>query len=388
MEKTTGATNSNSKRRRVVLSHVPTRFAFFAISAILLLSGLLAVQSNQNAWAGTFPGPNGQIAFVRDIVDEDAELNEIYVMNSDGSEQTRITDNDAADGNPSWSPDGEKIAFDTDRDSTEENFDNDEIYLMNSDGSGQTRLTDNDASDTNPSWSPDGEKIAFVSNRDETEENFEEGSEIYIMNSDGSEQTRLTDNDVNDYDPSWSPDGEKIAFVSNGGIYVMNANDGSDVTRLTDNDADDRFPSWSPDGEKIAFQRDFGEIYVMNANDGSDVTRLTDDPAFDGHPSWSPDGEKIAFVSGRNDPSGEEGSEIYVMNADDGSDVTRLTDNDLINDITPDWGTNTSPPGNGDDGTPTLPEQAIDDAISIIQSLDSIPQSLKTDIIALLEEIS
>ena len=71
-------------------------------------------------------------------------------MNSDGSEQTRLTDNNAADGNPSWSPDGEKIAFDTDRDSTEENFDNDEIYVMNSDGSGVTRLTNNDASDTNP----------------------------------------------------------------------------------------------------------------------------------------------------------------------------------------------------------------------------------------------
>jgi tricorn protease-like protein len=283
------ATNIGSRRiRGIVLSHVFARFAFlFAISAILLLPSLSVIQINQSAWAGTFPGPNGQIAFVRDIVDEDAELNEIYVMNSDGSEQTR-----------------------------------------------------------------------------------------------------LTDNNVNDYDPSWSPDGEKIAFVSNGGIYVMNADDGSDVTRLTDNAADDRFPSWSPDGEKIAFQRDFGEIYVMNADDGSDVTRLTDDPAFDGQPSWSPDGEKISFVSGRNDPNGEEGSEIYVMNADDGSDVTRLTFNDLINDITPDWGTNTSPPGNGDDGIPTPAEQAIDEAVSIMENLDNIPQSIKTNLIALLEEIS
>ena len=94
------ATNTGSKRiKGILLSHVSARFAFlFAISAILLLPSLLVIPIDQSAWAGTFPGPNGQIAFVRDIVDEDAELNEIYVMNSDGSEQTRLTDNNAADG--------------------------------------------------------------------------------------------------------------------------------------------------------------------------------------------------------------------------------------------------------------------------------------------------
>src|SRR5919108_6293022 len=144
-------TNIRDKRRRVVLSHLPTRFAIFAISTILLMSTLLAIQSNQSAWAGTFPGPNGQIAFVRGVNGE-PETYEIYIMNSDGNDQTRLTDDSAFDGFPSWSPDSEKIAFTSNRDSGG-------IFVMNADdGSGQTRLTDNSAE---PSWSPDSEKIAF-----------------------------------------------------------------------------------------------------------------------------------------------------------------------------------------------------------------------------------
>jgi dipeptidyl aminopeptidase/acylaminoacyl peptidase len=160
MEKTTrGATNSsNSKRRRgVVLSHVPARFAFVAISAILLLSSLLAIQKNESAWAGTFPGPNGQIAFVRGPFEEH-EFDEIYVMNPDGSGQTQLTDNDVHDWNPSWSSDGEKIAFATAR----HGGDNGEIYVMNADGSEQTNISNNPADEYLPNWSPHGTKIAFT----------------------------------------------------------------------------------------------------------------------------------------------------------------------------------------------------------------------------------
>src|ERR671923_2272647 len=96
-------TNIRDKRRRVVLSHLPTRFAIFAISTILLMSSLLAIQSNQSAWAGTFPGPNGQIAFVRGVNGE-PETDEIFVMNADGSEQTQLINNDVSDDEPSWSP--------------------------------------------------------------------------------------------------------------------------------------------------------------------------------------------------------------------------------------------------------------------------------------------
>jgi len=102
-------------------------------------------------------------------------------------------------GCPSWSPDGEKIAFHSDRGGYYE------IYVMNADGSGQTRLTDNTAWDYTPSWSPDGEKIAFASGQ---VSNFD----IYVMNADGSGQTRLTNNLAWDYNPSWSLDGEKFAL--------------------------------------------------------------------------------------------------------------------------------------------------------------------------------
>jgi len=182
--------------------------------------------------------------------------------------------------------------------------------------------------DMSPVWSPDGTKIAFVTNRN----GF---YDIYVMNADGSGLTKLTTNNHDANYPAWSPDGTKIAFQSlrhgKRGIYVMNA-DGSDETFLTTKTLYHLAPVWSPNGRKIAFVSladGNGEVYIMDA-DGSNTTNLTKNSSGDHSPAWSPDGRKIAFVSNRD------GNDvIYMMNAD-GSGLINLTKN-VAHDFAPAW---------------------------------------------------
>lgn len=214
------------------------------------------------------------------------------------------------------------IAFDR------RNLNSSEIYTMKADGSNQTNLTNSAAGiNIEPDWSPDGSRIVFVRE-----------SGIWVMNADGSNKIQLTNGD--DIEPSWSPDGNKIAFARGIAlgvdVFVMNA-DGSNQVKLTSavgSEFNER-PRWSPNGTKIVFQSNRSatggdsEIYVMNA-DGSNQTALTDNASADGQPDWSPDGSKIVFGAGRN------GSlEIYVMNAD-GTNQTRITNNPAL-DAAPSW---------------------------------------------------
>jgi Tol biopolymer transport system component len=245
---------------------------------------------------------------------------EIFVMNTDGTGITAISNSRGDDMEPSWSPDGKRIAFTTMRDG------NWEIYVMNADGSNQTRLTNSPEWELNPRWSPDGKKIIFS-------RVIKPGLlDIFVMNADGSGVTNLTNTpDISEDYPDFSPDGKQIVFSGGGGgrkygIYVMNA-DGSNVRLLQAGPL--HSPKWSPDGKYIAFDGEPAgckfEVYIMKA-DGTGMRQVTEHPRGCGGankaPSWSPDGKQLVYYSELR----FEGStfDIFVINVD-GSGETALT---------------------------------------------------------------
>jgi Tol biopolymer transport system component len=213
--------------------------------------------------------------------------NGIYVINSDGSNLKRLTfpRKGYYDDRPDWSPDGTKIVFNSGK-GGDDNWADWDIYVMDSDGGNIKKLTDNPAQDFSPCWSPDGSKIAFVSRRDNP------NSDIYVMNVDGSNQKRITNGQEPVYDtPSWSPDGKLMAFRRVVGgenqIHIVGADGRIGEKNISDGNGTYMYPSWSPDGTKMAFtlhNDSLWQIYIMNAN-GKNEIKLTDGPG-DENPRW------------------------------------------------------------------------------------------------------
>lgn len=268
---------------------------------------------------------NGKIAF--SVSFNENRTNSIFTVNPDGTNRQQVYTESFGSVNlsPSFSPDGTRIAFASNRTGSGD------IYTINADGTNLQRVTTSQALDSDPSFSPDGTRIAF-----------HRSNGIYVINTDGSNERLITISAVADTQPSWSPDGTRLAFHrvgDNTDIYTINV-DGTNLQRVTSNPAYEASPAWSPDGTRIAFfstRNGNDDIYTINT-DGTNEQRLTTSSFSDSNPSWSPDGTRIAFQSRRTG-----NSDIYTMNVD-GTNVQQVT-NSADGEFGPSWGGSTLPSG-------------------------------------------
>lgn len=307
------------------------------------------------------PFPTLKIAFVSN----ESGTWYIYTANSDGSNISRATSNIDIEGTYNYSPDGQKIAFETNI-ATDGNA---EIYLMNSNGSDITKLVSTNKNDFRPAWSPDGSKILFSS--DMTQDMHDR--DIFVINADGTGLINLSKSPNFDVDPVWSPDGTRVAYTSgpfltddelvdfnsssNTSIVVKDIVSGKKVSLPTPNGLNvPSSPQWSPDGTQIVFNcsgmkektNEPGNYATyqglcLAAVDGSSVQAIyTTEVAIDASkpiyhidPIWSPDGSKIAFIGRLEDGT----TQIFTVNAD-GSNQQQITQSNVEMKSSPAWSKN------------------------------------------------
>ena len=252
---------------------------------------------------------------------------EIFVMAADGSNPRAATANGSINNFPSWSADGEAIAY------TSYRYRNFPLLYLSTRGRGRPGriLTSLDAKhpEYRGVFDPTGKYLAVVMSP-------EGSSEIYTAHPDGSALRRLTRNRAIDISPSWSPDGSQIAFVSDRTgapqVYVMDS-EGANLRRLTFQGSYNTNPAWSPDGQWIAYETRVDgqfDIWLIDPEGRVNVP-LVSHPRSDESPSWAPNGRKLAFSSTRRGRA-----DIYVVDVG-GENLRRLTENAGDN-TSPSWG--------------------------------------------------
>jgi TolB protein len=251
---------------------------------------------------------------------ENRTSQEIYFADYDGANPRRITNTTTLNVAPAWSPDGQGIAYTTWRPSGANGFGTFQDIIVSWIYKGVRDMPTNGSPSRQnylPAWSPDGSKMAFTSNRDGN-------AEIYVMNRDGSNVRRMTNNPAIDEAPTWSPSGSQIAWVSDRTgqpkIYTMNA-DGTGQRLLVGEGRSDR-PTWSPEPfNEIAYAQQSGpgyDIMVYSFATGKSI-RVTDGIGSNQSPAFAPNGRHIAFVSTRNGKA-----QIFTV-ARDGNDLRQIT---------------------------------------------------------------
>lgn len=218
------------------------------------------------------------------------------LLKVEGRDPENLTNHPALDTFPAWSPDGSRIAFASNRDNATN------IYVMNADGTEVTKVTDVTAKDKAycqcPSWSPDGESIAY-------QRRAGNESQLYTVNMECGRVRHIADNA---WDPAWSPGGDKIAFCSlkSDGWYLCTVEpDGAKLTEIvpSDNKAGYVYPAWSPDGKRIAFSKPVNAAHNIRTvdPDGKNDKQVSTIGGMNSHASWSADGKRIYYYHNFDD---------------------------------------------------------------------------------------
>ena len=299
---------------------------------VLLLLAVLAVPTAVPAHAQTsaWASGNGLLAFRSD---RDGEP-DVFTVDAATGDLAKLTpSHEVADLQPAWSPDGGRIAFVR----RMEPSGRADLFVMTAEGKGRTRLTDTPVPERDPSWAPSGTQLVYAA-RTSRHGPFR----IFLAKADGSGPVQLTTQAAGEADrsPVFSPDGTRIAFVSDrdGGfpeIYLMFA-DGTGVVRLTSNAEIDGNPSWTPDGTRLVVERccasgtsDLVAIDVATRVE-TPITATPGVQEFD--PVVSPDGALLAYTAFE---VGQGNVDVWVS-AIDGTGAQRLTQ-DSAPDLSPDW---------------------------------------------------
>lgn len=337
-----------SPRRRDRVVAIAIAAALIAVVIVFWATG--ALRRDRDRVPAT--EPSGRIVFLQEVPEAgpgDASAGssveyQLFAMNVDGTGVQQLTDPatfPAGVEAPEWSPDGSRIAFDSEAD--DGHF---HIFVVSADGTGLMQITSGEGDEIAPNWSPDGTRLAV-----ETQRSSSEPTGIAIVDVATGELHMITENPFggDDAEPTWSPDGTRIAFGrSRGGqqfpstLFIVNV-DASGLQRLTPRGVSAYRPNWSPDGTRIIFNSNdtsdrlrMAEIYVV-ASDGNGLRRLThEENASAFRPTWSPDGEWILFTRFAFPGQLTRSFDIYAMRLD-GTDVRPVTSTPDVAENAGDW---------------------------------------------------